>query len=373
MIFEVFKMSAIALIFPLLVSLLPQDSANVTPAAPAAAAPNTPTPAPATPPAAPETPPAAPATTQETQPTAPNSLPNTQQTVSLRYQFTPGQVLRYRSEQKMTLEAQLGQSRRVDISEVKQTRKFTVQDVRTSGDAELSMQFEHVWMRKQVDDGDPLDFDSSMKTSEVPETFRGVAHSLRGTAPRFFLTPLGQTAVRSDVRPAVAENRPSLPSPVETDDVSESPKTASPAVQQASSGSGSQPKDPGSFLMLLSATPVKVGDTWKEEIPLTVRAGVDSTLQVTILRTYRLDKLSENTAQVSFRSSLRSPSRSTVIHSQLIQATPSGSFVFDIRRGMMLSREFRYSETVIGALGAESLLSSFGTQTEVLLPSEQSP
>jgi hypothetical protein len=36
----------------------------------------------------------------------------------------------------------------------------------------------------------------------------------------------------------------------------------------------------------------------------------------------------------------------------------------------MLSREFRYSETVIGALGAESLLSSIGTQTETLLESD---
>ncbi|MFM8478098.1 MAG: hypothetical protein ACKOEO_20115, partial [Planctomycetaceae bacterium] len=91
------------------------------------------------------------------------------------------------------------------------------------------------------------------------------------------------------------------------------------------------------------------------------------------LRTYRLDKLTGDMAQISFRSSLRSPSRSTVIHSQLIQATPSGSFEFDVRRGVMLSREFRYSETVIGALGAESLLASVGTQTEVLLAEEPSP
>jgi hypothetical protein len=36
----------------------------------------------------------------------------------------------------------------------------------------------------------------------------------------------------------------------------------------------------------------------------------------------------------------------------------------------MLSREFRYSETVIGALGAESLLSSIGTQTESLVEAQ---
>ena len=296
-----------------------------------------------------------------------------QSPVVLRYRFAPGQVLRYRSEQKMTLEAQLGQSRRVDVSEVKQTRKFTVQSVRESGDAELSMQFEHVWMRKQVDDGAPLDFDSGMKPSEVPETFKGVAHSLRGSAPKFHLTPLGQTAVRSEVQQVAGESRASLPSPVDAEEGADEPVKAGATVQRASASAGAQGKDPGSFLMLLPEGAVKPGDTWKEEIPLTVRAGVDSTLQVSILRTYRLDKLTGDMAQISFRSSLRSPSRSTVIHSQLIQATPSGSFVFDVRRGVMLSREFRYSETVIGALGAESLLASVGTQTEVLLAEEPSP
>ncbi|MEY2724550.1 MAG: hypothetical protein RLZZ458_417 [Planctomycetota bacterium] len=293
-----------------------------------------------------------------------------EETATLRYQFTPGQQLRYRSEQKMTLEAQVGQDRRVDVSEVRQTRLFTVASVNDAGTAELAMQFEHVWMRKQVDNGQPLDFDSNMKPSEVPETFRGVAHSLRGNAPRFHLTNLGTTATKPQLETAGGVTRPSLPSPVEQDPASQANSSQPPAIQQASGSKADADRGPGTFLMLLPDQPVRVGDTWKEEIPLTVRAGVDSTLQVNVLRTYRLDRLTGDTAHVSFRSSLRSPTRSTVIRSQLIQATPSGSFIFDRRRGVMLSREFRYSETVIGALGAESLLSSIGTQTESLVEAQ---
>ncbi|MEY3458026.1 MAG: hypothetical protein RL215_1183 [Planctomycetota bacterium] len=289
--------------------------------------------------------------------------------VTLRYQFVPGQTLRYRSEQKMTLEAHVGQERRLDVSEVRQTRLFTVSSVTAAGGAELAMQFEHVWMRKQVDDGEPLDFDSGMKPSEVPEAFRSVAHSLRGNAPRFHLTALGTTAARPELQQAGGVQSPNLPSPVEQDPADGAQSGRAPAIEQASSSRGDASRDPGTFLMLLPEAPVKVGDTWKEEIPLTVRAGVDSTLQVSVLRTYRLDELTDETARISFRSSLRSPTRSTVIRSQLIQATPTGSFIFDRRRGVMLSREFRYSETVIGALGPESLLSSFGTQTETLVES----
>lgn len=287
--------------------------------------------------------------------------------VTLRYQFTPGQKLRYRSEQKMTLEAQVGQDRRIDVSEVRQTRLFTVASVSDAGNAELAMQFEHVSMRKQVDNGEPLDFDSNMKAADVPEAYRGVAHSLRGNAAKFRLTNRGSTVAALQPEVTSGKPRPSLPSPVEQDPADGVGNNAKPAIRQASASGPAADRDPGTFLMLLPDQPVKVGDTWKEEIPLTVRASVDSTLQVIVLRTYRLDRLTSDTAHVSFRSSLRSATRSTVIRSQLIQATPSGSFIFDRHRGVMLSREFRYSETVIGALGPESLLSSIGTQTETLL------
>ena len=40
---------------------------------------------------------------------------------------------------------------------------------------------------------------------------------------------------------------------------------------------------------------------------------------------------------------------------------------FDIARGVMLRREMRYNETVVGALGRESVLSSVGTNTEALI------
>lgn len=313
---------------------------------------------------------AAPAPTS-VQPQSPGTSPvASEEAVTLRYKFAPGQKLRYRSEQKMTLEAQVGQDRRIDVSEVRQTRLFTVANVNDGGNAELAMQFEHVWMRKQVDNGEPQDFDSKMKPAEVPEAFRGVAHSLRGNAPRFHLTNRGTTAAIPQAEVGGGTPRPSLPSPVEQDSADASGNSQAPAIRQASASKTEADRAPGTFLMLLPDEPVKVGDTWKEEIPLTVRAGVDSTLQVNVLRTYRLDRLTSDTAHISFRSSLRSPTRSTVIRSQLIQATPSGSFIFDRHRGVMLSREFRYSETVIGALGAESLLSSIGTQTETLLESD---
>ncbi|MFN5586090.1 MAG: hypothetical protein ACK5DR_12395, partial [Planctomyces sp.] len=50
------------------------------------------------------------------------------QTWSLKYQFHQGQQLRYQSRQQMTLEAQVGENHRVDVSQVRQVRRYSVSD-----------------------------------------------------------------------------------------------------------------------------------------------------------------------------------------------------------------------------------------------------
>jgi hypothetical protein len=224
------------------------------------------------------------------------------------------------------------------------------------------MQFEKVSMKRQVDDQPAVEFHTGMKPSEIPEVYRGVAHSLRGSAPEFRLTTTGQT-VRKPQKAAPTVVQAAVPSPVETTE----PSSSEVKPVSAATTESSKPKDPGSFLMPLPENPVRIGDSWKEEFPLTVRGSQDLNLQVVVLRTYRLEKVEGDTATVTFRSSVKTPIRSSAVQSQLIQATPSGQFRLDMKRGVMTSREYRYSETVIGALGAESLLTSYGTQQETLL------
>jgi hypothetical protein len=283
---------------------------------------------------------------------------------TLRYRFEHGQQLRYQSEQKMTLEAHVGENRRIDVSQVRQVRLFTVKTVDPSGTGALAMQFEKVWMQRQVDDQAPVEFDSTMKASDIPEVYRGVAHSLRGNAPTFHLTSTGKAVQEPTLKGAASQVQPAVvESPVEPENPDQ--KAIQPA--SATTVESTKSKDPGSFLMLLPENPVRPGDSWKEEFPLTVRGSQELNLQVVVLRTYRLESVTGDIATVTFRSSVRTPIRSSAVRSQLIQATPSGQFQLDMKRGLMISREYRYSETVIGALGAESLLTSVGNQKETLL------
>lgn len=283
---------------------------------------------------------------------AENGKSTAEQTWSLRYQFHPGQQLRYQSQQQMTLEAQVGENHRLDVSQVRQVRRYGVSE--TNGDlTKLSMQFEDVWMQRQVDQEPAVEFRSSMKPNEVPEVFKNVAHSLRGAAPIFRMNTLGRS-VTSAAGAGAGES-------------------ANAPVAPASAPARDASADPGSFLMLLPESATAIGGTWKEEFQVQVRGGENLQLPVQILRTYRLESVENGIARVTFRSSVQTPLRGTVIRSQLIQATPSGSFLLDISRGQMVRREFRWNETVIGALGPESILSSHGTQTDELLRADAEP
>ena len=268
----------------------------------------------------------------------------------LRYQFHPSQKLRYESVQKMTLDATVGEAKKVDVSEVRQTRLFTVSGIEADGAAKLSMQFEKVWMQKQVDNDPPVQFDSSMKPTEVPGMFKSVSHSLKGSAVQYWSSTMGASCFPKDAPQAILLDK------------GEESINGFAAFNAAATR-----KDPGSFLMLLPETPIAQGETWKESIQVLVRGSENAALPVTILRTYRLEEIRDGVAYVSFRSSVNTPLRGVMIKTQLIQATPSGKFRFELTRGLMLSREFRYNETVIGALGPESVLTSKGTQTETLI------
>jgi len=293
---------------------------------------------------------------------------------TLRYKFTPDQKLHYQTHQTMTLEAVLGEGRKVDLSELRQRRVFTVLSVEENGAAYVAMQFEHVWMKKQIDKLEPVEFDSTMKPAEVPAAFRQVAHGLRGSAPRYWLSSQGASlyppVVEQALTPAVSTQKvppDSSISLVEGDSSDKGVELAVAADSQVAALQKKKENDPGSFLMPLPEHAVKVGDTWKETISVPVRVTQEINRQVPILRTFRLDSVEDGIATISFRSSIETSVKGAIVRSQLIQATPRGTMTFDIDRGVMLRREMRYNETVVGALGQESVLSSIGTNTEALV------
>jgi len=249
----------------------------------------------------------------------------------LRFTFKEGETLRYETEQRVTQKAVAAAGAKVDLSTVKQTRLFRVGEVSELGEAHVSMQFEHVRMELRSDDQPTEVFDTSMKESEVPTKFRAAARKLMRPAPTFVL--------RTDGTPVSDEGVEQIPE-------------------------GGQ----AGFMMPLPQEPIAVGETWKVNIEPEVRIAEGVMRTISLLRTYRLKEMHGDVATITFATSIASRVRSPAIKAQLLQATPQGKILFNVKIGRVLQREITFDRSVMGAVGPNTLLSAIGKTTETLLP-----
>lgn len=291
---------------------------------------------------------------------------------TLRYKFVPNQKLRYRNIENVTLDAMLGENRKVDVTSIEQRRVFTVATVDDAGAARLSMQYEFVAMRVQTNDFEPVVFDTTMQQEDIPPAFRNTARQLKGSAPRFWISSLGSALQESESTEGYAPAQKAVAqagnvivgdksSIAATGDVQQAVANSKPKSAEASEASSAV-----TFLMPLPENAVAVGDTWREMIPVSVRVTEEISRQINILRTFRLESVENGLATISFRSSVEAAVKSPTMRSQLIKATPKGTLTLDIERGVMVNREIRYDETVLNAIGANSVVLCHGKSTEEL-------
>jgi len=296
----------------------------------------------------------------------------------LRYKFQEGQKLRYQTTQKMTLTGTVGEKKQVDVSELKQRRMFTILSVDEVGSSHMAMQFENVWMQKKVDNAASVEFDSNMKPADVPYIFRQVASDLKGSAPKFWLSNLGRSMypkeTAADKESAVRTANKSdetVTKLVEDEPQSGTVQLVAGSTLDATIQEQKKQTDPGSFLMTLPEKEIQVGQTWKETIVVPARMQNGINIEVSILRTFRLESVENGIARISFRCSIESLiRRDPTVAAQLIQATPRGILTIDINRGLMIRREMHYDESVFGVLGADSILASAGTNIEELIETD---
>ena len=256
------------------------------------------------------------------------------ETYLLRFTFTEGETLRYETEQRVTQKAVAAAGAKVDSSTVKQTRLFRVAEVSDLGEAQVSMQFEHVRMELRSDDQPTEVFDTSMKESEVPIKFRAAARKLTRPAPTFTLRTEG--------------------TPVSDEGVEQIPE-------------GGQ----AGFMMPLPREPIAIGQTWKVNIQPEVRIAEGIMRKILLLRTYRLKAVKDDVATITFATSIASKVRSPAIKAQLLQATPRGTVRFNIKVGRVIERELTFDRSVMGAVGPNTILSAKGKTTEKLLPDSE--
>lgn len=272
-------------------------------------------------------------------------------TYALRYRFEPGQQLRYVTVQHATTVAVAGENRKLDQSEVEQRRIFSVDYVdKKTNVAQLSMQFEFVRMQIRTNDGEPVVFDTTMKDDDIPSIFRMTSDRLKGSAARYQLNTNG-SVVRTNFATVFSDSK-------------------TPPVKKAAD----ENFEIHSFLPPLPDHPIRIGESWNQSHTVKVRVTKDLNREIGILQSFRLTAVSDGIAVIALNSSITSPIRSPLIRGQLIQSTPKGTLHFDIAGGKLLRREMHFDQSVLNAIGENTMLNSFGDYREELTPvSSESP
>lgn len=251
------------------------------------------------------------------------------ETFLLRYRFEPGETLRYEMVNQLMQQGVVGAVSKIDTTKIQQKRIFTIGEVDENGNADASMQFEHVRMEIQSNDQEPEIFDSTMPPEKVSKKFQGTARQLSGAAPKYTL---------------LAEGTP----------VSED------GIQEITEGGQA------SFMIPLPDHEISVGESWKVNMIINVRIGEGVKRDITLLRTYQLKSVDDGIATIGFSTSVISPVKVPAVKAQLLQATPQGEMLFDIAKGQLLRKEMRIDRMVMGALGPGTMLSAKSSTIETL-------
>ncbi len=120
------------------------------------------------------------------------------------------------------------------------------------------------------------------------------------------------------------------------------------------------------MLVTLPEEPVKIGESWRERYKISVLIDGKIPLPIQMLRQYTLKSVERNRATISLTTSVLTPVTDPKISAQLAvqQSRSTGTILFDLKRGMMISREVKSDERAIGFSGPDSSLHAVSVLTE---------
>lgn len=255
-------------------------------------------------------------------------------TVLLRYKFQPNQAVHFDYSQEMTMHVQKKEFKQKIESQTSTAKHLRVISVDSEGTALLEPVIDRVRMSSREDDGVPTSFDSDDGPEKCPAAFRPLLQSVGQPKLRIKFSALGHV--------------------VSVDGIND----GKPVAEQLQ-------KDPSlNFLIVLPESPVKVGDTWKDDFEVDVQ--IDKTLKqgIKLRREYRLAKIDGSNVEIELRMGAITPIRDPAVELQLSSRLLSGTIVFDREQGQIVSRHVKTDQQVINALGEGSLVRTIMVQKE---------
>lgn len=267
--------------------------------------------------------------------------------VTLRYRFTPGQIVQYEVTHAGEITTQVAEVAETTRNKTKSRKHFRVAGVAPDGAGELELVIDWVRLEASFGDNPPTVFQSD-DPDKQPRAYDAVLQAIGKPQAVLRLSPVGQVLdlTRKDGKPA-------------------SGSSAASAGTKSTAGASSAPE---SYLVPLPENAVAVGDTWKERFELDVVTQDKLPLKVAMQRTYKLASVDKKQATIDFRTTILTPIEDPALAAQLIQRETSGKIVFDIDKGLIVSRTSAVDRTVVNPFGSKSSMRAASTYREEWIP-----
>lgn len=267
----------------------------------------------------------------------------------LRYKFKPKQQVHYEVTHSSTTSMSKDQTRSIAKDSAKSRKHFTVISVDEMGNAVLEPVIDAVKMSVQFDNGPKKTFDSESKENPLKE-FANVKRTIGKPLVRLTVSPTGR----------LIKAKPLLDKDLQK-------KVA------GANGEAKPAEDPSkNFLVVFPEKKLQVGDTWTDDkltVKLTVQTSPRLRQDFTILRMFQLESVKDGKATIRFTMAPLKPIQNNPqLETQLIRRLIGGTIVFDLERGLIVSRKSSSDRKVHGAINGQGLLHVTTDRTEELIP-----
>lgn len=296
-------------------------------------------------------------------PTASQATPDTAETAprpktvkhTLVFKFQPNQILRYEVSNDTEITTHVKENTETVRNSSTARRHYKVVKVdEKTGDANLELSIDWVRMVASFDNPDrkktePIEFQSD-DPEKHPKQFQEVLDTVGKPRATIRFSPAGkplEVITKVPGKPAAGNQLAPGPAPLPAHDTT-----------------------PESYLLQLPEQPVAIGETWKDRFDVLVRDDEKNLVRITIQRSYTLTEVNEGRARIDFRTTILTPLRNPSIEGQLIQREIAGKAVFDMARGLIVSREAGVDKTVLGPFGPQSSMHARSQYREKLLGDE---
>ena len=258
-------------------------------------------------------------------------------TYQLSFKFKPNQFVHYNVVHKMTVTTQKGQQKRVDVNETKSRKHYRVIYVDEQGTGTLETVIERVQMTIRFDEDDVKFWDSKFNRNPTGP-FKHVARTIGKPQARIKAARNGQS-------------------------ISNTPLNSQSARRSSKDGKHNQGNN---VLVILPEGPIKIGESWRERYKISVLIDGKLPLPIQMLRQYTLKSVARNQATILVSTSVLTPVTDPKISAQLAlqRSRSTGTILFDLERGLMISRVVKSDQRVIGFSGLDSSLHTVSILTE---------